>query len=185
MSGRGAGGVGEISCYSARADVITEASVDRSAVVFPLWKHARGSRTTRATRWRRVWCTRTLGGVVRALPGRGEARPGIQARPGRLKQGQRDVAAFQTLRRMTFACAADAQQALTTLTPSLQAPSSMTSPCRPPTLCHAWTTTPGRPTIAGALASSLATRSPLVDQQRCCILATHERDETQVSPTAL
>jgi transposase len=109
-----------------------------------------------------------------------------------LKQGQREVGAFQKLRRMTFACEADAQQALATFTLSLQA-----------TFLHdvAVQATPryatrGRPrqgappdevvyTIVGALASSLATRSPLVDQQSCFILATNEGDETLLSPTAL
>ncbi len=38
-----------------------------------------------------------------------------------LKQGQREVAAFQKLSRMTFACEADAQQALATFTQGLHA----------------------------------------------------------------
>ena len=40
-------------------------------------------------------------------------------------------------------------------------------------------------TIEGALASSRAARPPLVDQQRCFILATNERDETLLAPKAL
>jgi transposase len=109
-----------------------------------------------------------------------------------LKQGQREVAAFQKLGRMTFACEADAQQALATFTHGLQA-----------TYLHevALRATPryrtrGRPrqdaqpaqivyTITGALASSIAARPPLVDQQSCFILATNELDETLLPPTEL
>jgi transposase len=120
----------------------------------------------------------------------------IQAQPTvdkqLLKQGQQEVAAFQRLRRMTFACEADAQQALATFTQGLHA-----------TFLHdgAVRATPrygtrGRPrqaalpaqivyTIAGALASSLTARPPLVDQQSCFILATNERDETLLPPTEL
>jgi len=108
------------------------------------------------------------------------------------KQGQREVAAFQALSRLTFACAADAQQALATFTQGLHA-----------TFLHEVAVrasprygTRGRPrrgaqpaqigyTIAGALASSLAARAPLVDQQSCFILATNELDETRLSPTEL
>ena len=108
------------------------------------------------------------------------------------KQGHQEVAAFQRLRRMTFACEADAQQALATFTQGLHA-----------TFLHdgAVRATPrydtrGRPrqaalpaqlvsTIAGALASSLTARPPLVDQQSCFILATNELDETRLPPTEL
>ena len=68
-----------------------------------------------------------------------------------LKQGQREVAAFQKLSRMTFACAADAQPALATFTQAYRPPTSMPSRCGHPTLLHAWTTTPGRPTGPGRL----------------------------------
>jgi transposase len=109
-----------------------------------------------------------------------------------LKQGQREVAAFQKLSRQTFACEADAQQALATFTQGLQA-----------TFLHevAVRATPryrtrGRPrqgaqpaqiiyTIEGALASSIAARPPLVDQQSCFILATNELDETRLPPQEL
>jgi transposase len=108
------------------------------------------------------------------------------------KQGQRDVAACQQRSRRTFACEAEAQQALATLRQGFHA-----------TVLHevALRATPrsgprGRPrqgaqpaqtisTIAGALVSSSAARPPLVDQQRCCILATHELDETLLPPTEL
>jgi len=110
----------------------------------------------------------------------------------RLKQGQREGAAFQKLGRRTFACAAHAQQALATCTQGLHA-----------TVLPevAWRATPcyrtrGRPsqgaqpaqiisTIEGALASSIAARPPLVDQQSCFILATNERDETLLPPQNL
>jgi transposase len=109
-----------------------------------------------------------------------------------LKQGQREVAAFQQLSRRTFACEADAQQALATFRQGLHA-----------TFLHevALRATPrygtrGRPrqgaqpaqtiyTIEGALASSIAARPPLVDQQSCFILATNELDETLLPPTEL
>jgi len=106
------------------------------------------------------------------------------------KQGQREVAAFQQLRRRTFACAADAPQALATLTQGLHATVLHDVAMRAPPRYD----TRGRPrqgaqpaqfvsTIAGALASSITARSPLVDQQRCCSLATHERDEALMPPT--
>ena len=40
-------------------------------------------------------------------------------------------------------------------------------------------------TLAGALASSIAARPPLVDPQRCVILAPNERDETLWPPQEL
>ena len=109
-----------------------------------------------------------------------------------LKQGQREVAAFQHRRRQTFACATDAQQALTTFPPGLHA-----------TYLHqrAVRATPrygtrGRPrqgapparplyTIEGVLASPLAARPPRVDQESCCSLATNELDATLLPPTDL
>lgn len=109
-----------------------------------------------------------------------------------LKQGQREVAAFQQLSRRTFACAADAQQALATFTQGLHA-----------TYLHqdALRATPrygtrGRPrqgappaqtlyAIEGALASSLTARPPRVDQESCFILATNELDATLLPPTDL
>jgi transposase len=109
-----------------------------------------------------------------------------------LRQGQREVHAFQKLCRQTFACEADAQQALATFTQGLQA-----------TRLHevALRSTPryrkrGRPghgvqpaqviyAIEGALVSSLVARPPLVDQQSCFILATNELDETLLPPQEL
>jgi transposase len=109
-----------------------------------------------------------------------------------LKQGQREVAAFQQRSRRTFACEADAQQALATLTQGLHATFLHTVAVRATPRYG----TRGRPrqgaqpahtlsTIDGALASSLAARSPLVDQQSCFILATHELDEALLPPTEL
>ena len=105
------------------------------------------------------------------------------------KQSDQEVKAFKQLCRTTFACEADAQQALTTFEHSLQAtflPTVIVCP------------TPrygkrGRPrpdaqparvvyTIEGALASSLAPRQALIDQHRCFILATNELDEATLSP---
>ena len=109
-----------------------------------------------------------------------------------LKQGQREVTAFQKLCRMTFACEADAQQALATFTHGLQAT------FLPEVAVGALPRygKRGRPrqgeqpaqvvyTITGALASSIAARPPLVDQQSCFLLATNELDETLLPPTAL
>jgi transposase len=109
-----------------------------------------------------------------------------------LKQGQREGAAFQKLGRMTFACEADAQQALATFTQGLQATFLQEVALRATPRYR----TRGRPsqgaqpaqiiyTIEGALASSLAARPPLVDQQSCFILATNELDETLLPPQKL
>jgi transposase len=105
------------------------------------------------------------------------------------KQSDQEVKAFKQLCRTTFACEADAQQALTTFEHSLQATFLPTVIVYP---------TPrygkrGRPrpdaqparvvyTIEGALASSLAPRQALIDQHRCFILATNELDEATLSP---
>jgi transposase len=105
------------------------------------------------------------------------------------QQSDQEVKAFKQLCRTTFACEADAHQALTTFEHSLQATFLPTVTVRP---------TPrygkrGRPrsdaqpprvlsTIEGALASSLAPRQALIDQHRCFILATNELDEATLSP---
>lgn len=105
------------------------------------------------------------------------------------KQSDQESKAFTQLCRMTFACEADAHQALTTFEHSLQATFLSTVTVRP---------TPrygkrGRPrpdaqparvvyTIEGALASSLAPRQALIDQHRCFILATNELDEAALAP---
>jgi transposase len=108
------------------------------------------------------------------------------------QQSDQEVKEFKQLCRTTFACEADAHQALTTFEHSLQATFLPTVIVRP---------TPrygkrGRPrpdaqparvvyTIEGALASSLAPRQALIDQHRCFILATNELDEATLSPQAV
>jgi hypothetical protein len=97
-----------------------------------------------------------------------------------------EVSAVKTLGRTAFACAADAQQALTSFAAGLQ-----------PTFLHDSTVCPtphdgqrGRPGlgaqpdqlvdhITGALASRLTDRRARVDQQSCFLLATNELDEGQ------
>ena len=105
------------------------------------------------------------------------------------KQSDQEVKGFKQLCRTTFACEADAHQALATFVRGLQA-----------TYLHAVTVRPtprygkrGRPrpdtpparvvyTIEGALASSLATRQALIEQHSCFILATNALDEATLSP---
>lgn len=103
-----------------------------------------------------------------------------------LKPSDQEVQAFTILCRTAVACEADAHQALARFAHDLQ-----TTFLHESTLCP----TPrygkrGRPgagahpdqlvfSIAGALASRLAARRALVDQQSCCILATNELDEGQ------
>jgi transposase len=109
-----------------------------------------------------------------------------------LTQGQREVAAFQHLSRQTFACAADAQQALATLTHGLHATYLHHSVVRAtPRYGRRGRPRQGTPpahliyTIEGALASSLTARPPRVDQESCFILATNELDATLLPPTDL
>ena len=108
------------------------------------------------------------------------------------KQSAQEVSAFKTLCRTAFACAADAQQALTSFGAGLQT-----------TFLHDSTVCPtprygkrGRPGpgaqpdqlvyhITGALASRLTDRRARIDQQRCFILATNELDEGQLSSQAV
>jgi transposase len=105
------------------------------------------------------------------------------------KQSDQDIKAFKKLCGTTFACEADARQALATWERGLQA-----------TFVHETTVRPrprygkrGRPgpgaqpdqvvyQIAGALASRVAIRQALVDQHSCFILATNELDTTQLPP---
>jgi transposase len=103
-----------------------------------------------------------------------------------LKHSEKEVTAFKTLCRMAFACEADAQQALARCAQALQATFRSESTVYP-TPHSGKRGRPGsgaRPTqigyqIAGALASRLAARQALVDQQHCFILATNELDESQ------
>jgi transposase len=109
-----------------------------------------------------------------------------------LKQGDKEVQAFQKLCRVAFACEADAQQALATFAHGLEA-----------TFVHESTVRSiprygqrGRPRqdaqpaqvtyhLEGALASGLATRQARVDQHSCFILATNELDDVRLPPQVL
>ena len=104
-----------------------------------------------------------------------------------LKRSDKEVKAFTTLCRTAFACEADARQALASFVHDLQA-----------TFLHESTVCPtprygkrGRPGVGtppdqvvyhieGALASRVAGRQALVEQQSCFILATNELDETRL-----
>jgi transposase len=110
----------------------------------------------------------------------------------RRQQTDKEVNAFKTICRTTFACEADARQALSTFAQDLQGTFLATSTVR---------ATPhddkrGRPgkgvppdqvvyQIDGALASSLTPRRALIDQHSCFILATNELDATPLTPQAL
>lgn len=96
-----------------------------------------------------------------------------------------DLKALKHRRRTTFACAADAQQALETFTQTLQATRLEGGTLRAVTRYGKR----GRPTperapqkveyvIEGALASSLACRQALLETKSCFILATNELDTT-------
>jgi transposase len=109
-----------------------------------------------------------------------------------LKQSDQDVKAFKTLCGTACACEADAQQALTRFAPGLQATCLHESTVCPPSRYSKR----GRPgqgaqpahvvySIKGALASRLAARQALIDQQSCFILATHELDDTRLPPRDL
>jgi transposase len=109
-----------------------------------------------------------------------------------LKHSEQDVKAFKKLCRRTFACEADAQQALSTFAPSLQATVLAHSTVHPIPR-YGKRGRPGqeaqpeqvRYQITGALASRLATRTARVDQQSCFILATNELDDAQLPPQEL
>ena len=108
------------------------------------------------------------------------------------KQSEHESKAFKTLCRTTFACEADAQQALARFTHNLQATFLQDSTICP-TACYGKRGRPGpgaQPDqivyhIAGALASRLTDRRALVDQHSCFILATNELDEGQLSSQAV
>jgi transposase len=104
----------------------------------------------------------------------------------RLQQRTDEVNAVQKRCRTTFACAADAPQALNTLAHGLRATAVLEVTGRATPRSHR-RGRPGQGTppaqvvyqIEGALAASIATREALVAQQRCFILATNELDDTQ------
>jgi transposase len=108
------------------------------------------------------------------------------------QQSDQESKAFKQLCKTTFACQADAQQALLTFEQRLQATflSTSTVSVKP---CY---NRRGRPRkgdqpdhvvyqIEGALASSLATRKARIDQHSCFILATNELDQAQLPPPEL
>jgi transposase len=108
------------------------------------------------------------------------------------KQSDQEVKAFKTRCRTAFACAADAQQALTSFVAGLQTTFLHTSTvCPTPHYGKRGRPGPGaQPAqlvyhIAGALASRLTDRQARVDQQSCFILATNELDEEQLSSPAV
>jgi transposase len=105
------------------------------------------------------------------------------------QQSEADVKALKKLCRSTFACEADARQALATFERDLQATCLSASWIRATPRYG----TRGRPRhgsqpeqlvyqIDGALASSLTTRQARIDQQSCFILATNELDTAQLPP---
>jgi transposase len=108
------------------------------------------------------------------------------------KQSDQEGKAFQQLCGTTFACEADARQALATFEQALQVTFLTTSAVRA-TPCYGKR---GRPRQGvppeqvvyqseGALASSLATRQARVDQHRCFILAPNALDTRQLPPQEL
>jgi transposase len=109
-----------------------------------------------------------------------------------LKHSEKEVKACKQLCRTAFACAADAQQALSTFEHSLQATFLAQSTVRS-TPRYGKRGRPGADTppdqvvyfIEGSLASRIATRQTLVDHQSCFLLATNELDATQLPPQAL
>ena len=103
------------------------------------------------------------------------------------QQSTDDVKAFQKLCRTTFACEAEAQQALNTFTHGLRATVVLEATVRATPRDHkrgrpAQGTSPAQMVyqIEGALASSIAAHEALVAQQSCFILATNELDDTQL-----
>ena len=108
------------------------------------------------------------------------------------KQSDQESKAFQQLCSTTFACEADARQALATFAQDLQITFLSTSAVRAtPRYGKRGRPRPGVPPdqvvyqIEGALASSLATRQARVDQHSCFILATNELDTLALPPQEL
>ena len=103
-----------------------------------------------------------------------------------------EVKGCKQLCRTAFACAAEAPQALASCAQDWQATCLATSTER----VRPRDDTRGRPGEGaqpdqvvyhsdGALVSSLAARQARIDQQRCCILATHELDDPPLPPQEL
>jgi transposase len=109
-----------------------------------------------------------------------------------LKHSEQEGKAFKHLCRTAFACAADAQQALTTFAQGLQATFVAQSTIRPiPRYAKRGRPGPGTPPeqvvyqLEGALAMRLAARQARIDQHSCFLLATNELDDTLLPPQAL
>jgi transposase len=107
-------------------------------------------------------------------------------------QSDQGVKAWKKLGGVTFACEADARQALATFAQVLQATVLASSTvCATPRYGKRGRPGPGvQPAhmvyhIEGAWASSLAARQALIAQHRCFILATNELDATQLPPQQL
>jgi transposase len=105
------------------------------------------------------------------------------------QQSDKETKALKKLCRTTFACEADARQALSTFEQDLQPIFLGASTVR----AQPRDGTRGRPgpdarpdqvvdQIDGALASALTSRQALIDQHCCFILATNELDTTQLPP---
>jgi transposase len=105
------------------------------------------------------------------------------------QQSDKETKAFKKLCRTTFACEADARQALSTFEQDLQPIFLGASTVR----AQPRDGTRGRPgpdarpdqvvyQIDGALASALTSRQALIDPHCCFILATNELDNTQLPP---
>jgi transposase len=105
------------------------------------------------------------------------------------QQSDKEVTAFKTFCSTPFACEAEARQALSAVEQGWQATVRTTSTVRAQP-CYGKRGRPGRDAppdhvvypVEGALAASITARQALVDQHRCCILATHELDSTQLPP---
>jgi transposase len=108
------------------------------------------------------------------------------------QQTDKEVKAFTTLCRTTFACEAEARQALTAFAQTLQATFLATSTVRAtPRDDHRGRPGNGRPPdqmvdqLDGGLASSLTPRPVLIDRHSGLLLATHELDATPLTPPQL
>ena len=108
------------------------------------------------------------------------------------QQTDKEVKAFTTLCHTTFACEADARQALAAFAQTLQATFLATSTVRAtPRYDKRGRPGKGRPPdqmvyqLDGGLASSLTRRQVLIDRHSCVLLATNELDATQLTPQQL
>lgn len=105
------------------------------------------------------------------------------------QQSDKETKAFKQLCRTTFACEADARQALSTFEQDLQTLylAASTVHAQPRYSKRGRPGPDARPDqvvyqIDGALASTLTARQALIDQHCCFILATNELDNTQLPP---